>query len=107
MFPTVDYHVSPRSQAAPDETPDVFFYGLSFCGHCVEGKTLLQELGLEFRWTFIDLLEPDVRRPILKALRDRAGEPVNYPVLEVNGEFVFGYNRAVWSELLRSGSQKP
>jgi glutaredoxin len=79
---------------------DVYLYGLSFCESCREGRRLLEELGLAFRMTHLDQLEPDVRRPVLHELRAMYGKSVLYPVLEVDGEFTFGFEREAWTRAL-------
>ncbi|MFW5688681.1 MAG: glutaredoxin family protein, partial [Spirochaetota bacterium] len=79
-------------EGAPDDRPvDVYFYGLSFCDHCAEGRSLLEKLGVPFAMTYLDQLDPGVRRPVLQAFRKLHGERVLFPVLEVDGEFTFGY----------------
>jgi len=103
MFSTIPY-VSSRGD--PEQTKEsVCFYGLSFCQHCHEGRALLDELGVSYRMTYLDELEPEVRRPVLRKFREIYRKPVLYPVLEIDGEYTFGYSREVWSDLLRSVSQ--
>jgi glutaredoxin len=104
MFDTVPYEPSHDGPVAVAESR-VFFYGLSFCDHCAQGRKLLEESGIQFSWTHLDRLEPDVRRPVLRAFRDVYGKPVIYPVLEIDGEYTFGYNQAIWSDLIGSISQ--
>jgi glutaredoxin len=105
MFDTVRYASSGGDSDSTTESR-VYLYGLSFCEHCTQGRALLEELGIDFSMTYLDKLEPGVRRPILKHFRDLYGKPVVYPVLEIDGEFTFGYNREVWSDLLRPISQE-
>ena len=104
MFSEIPYTSSGDDPDAQEQIP-IYFYGLSFCDHCVEGRRLLEELGVPFRMTYLDQLEPDVRRPVMHELRTTYGQSVLYPVLEIDGEFTFGYSREKWSDLLRSFSQ--
>lgn len=104
MFSTIPYESS-RSASASGEPARVILYGLSFCGHCAEGRELLEELGVEFSSTYLDRLDPDVRRPVLARFRAVYGKPVIYPVLEIDGEFTFGYDKEIWSGLLSALSQ--
>ncbi|HKJ86072.1 MAG TPA: glutaredoxin [Spirochaetia bacterium] len=104
MFSTIPYEYS---RGDPEQaSSDIYLYGLSFCDHCAEARTLLEELDVPFSMTYLDTLEPDVRRPVLRKFREMYGKSVIYPVLEVDGEFTFGYSREKWSDLLRSISQK-
>lgn len=105
MFERIPYvasHGDPEASAAHD----IYLYGLSFCDHCSSGREFLEDLDIPFAMTYLDQLEPEVRRPVLKTFREMYGKPVVYPVLEIDGEFTFGYSREVWSDLLRSISQK-
>ncbi|MFW6312960.1 MAG: glutaredoxin family protein [Spirochaetota bacterium] len=105
MFSTIPYE---QSRGDPEHASnEIYLYGLSFCEHCAEGRALLEELGVPFAMTYLDRLEPDVRRPVLRKFREIYGKSVIYPVLEIAGEFTFGYSRDKWSSLLRSISQNP
>lgn len=112
MYDTIPYVSSrdhtadgrPTEGSAAQGSPGVYLYGLSFCDHCTSGKEMLEELGIPFAMTLLDQLDPAVRRPVLKSLRDRYGKQVVFPVLEIDGEFTFGFNRKIWSELLQSVS---
>ncbi len=101
MFDTIAYKTMGPAPAAGAKTR-VFFYGLSFCDHCVEGIAFLDELGIPYAMTYIDALEPDVRRPVLSAFRRIHGEPVIYPVLEVDGDLTVGFNREVWRQRIET-----
>lgn len=105
MFTSVPYATS-RGDPKTQTDADVYLYGLSFCEHCREGQKLLEESGIRFSMTYLDQLEPDVRRPILRSFREIYGERVIYPVLEINGQFTFGYDRESWSNLLASISHR-
>lgn len=96
MFDTIPYQEIGEQR----EDTQVVMYGLSFCGHCEEGKAFLSSLGVGFRYASLDTLEAPLRRPVLKALRDRYGRPVLYPVLEVDGEFTFGFEPDAWRAAL-------
>ena len=44
-------HVSGKNKGT------IMLYALSTCGWCAKTKELLRELGIEFDYTFVDLLE--------------------------------------------------
>lgn len=104
MFSTIPYETT-RAASASADPARIILYGLSFCDHCAQGRAFLEEIGVSFMHTHLDRLEPDVRRPVLAKLREIYGKPVIYPVLEIDGEFTFGFNEEVWSDLLKSESQ--
>ena len=103
MFSDIPYVTSSGEPA--DASAEVYFYGLSFCDHCTAGKQLLEEMNVPFAMVYLDQLEPAQRRPVLRAFRETYGKQVIYPVLEVNGNYTFGFNREVWSEILQPVSQ--
>lgn len=104
MFSTIPYATS-RPASTSADTARIILYGLSFCDHCAQGRAFLEELGVDFSFTHIDRLDPEVRRPVLARFRELYGKPVVYPVLEIDGEFTFGFNEEVWAELLQHRSQ--
>ena len=104
MFSTIPYERSPNASPS-DEPARVILYGLSFCDHCAQARSFLEERGVAFSHTHLDKLEPDVRRPVLARFRELYGKPVIYPVLEIDGEFTFGFNEDIWSGLLKAESQ--
>ncbi len=95
MFETIPYA---RSKQVPDrpDAPPVYFYGLSSCEHCKEGRDLLEEQQVPFEMVYLDTLDPEIRRPVLHEFRQRYGDRVPYPVLEIEGEFLFGFDRERW-----------
>ncbi|TVQ22065.1 MAG: glutaredoxin family protein [Spirochaetaceae bacterium] len=97
MFDSIPYT---RHYADQHDEHRVYLYGLSYCEHCEQGRQLLEEQGVAFDMTHLDTLAADVRRPVLKAFRDEYGEHVPYPVLEIDDEYLFGFNREVWLEKL-------
>ena len=104
MFSTIPYE-RPRTASPADDEARIFLYGLSFCDHCAQARAFLEELGVDFSYTQIDRLEPEVRRPVLARFRQIYGKPVIYPVLEIDGEFTFGFSEEIWSGLLHDESQ--
>lgn len=101
MFASIPY-TSADGEPADPEQADAILYALSFCTHCAEAKTFLEELDVSFAMTQLDTLDPDLRRPALQALRRIYGDRVIYPVLEIDGEMTFGYDRDIWRDRLRS-----
>jgi glutaredoxin len=100
MFETIPYEAKNIEVDDQHVAHEIYLYGLSYCGHCQEGQAFLEELGVPFKMALIDTLEADVRRPALKRFRDIYGKHVPYPVLEVDGEYLFGFDREAWEQHL-------
>lgn len=98
MFQDVAYETYPPGRGNPPtgEPPAVFLYALTFCPHCDLGKEFLTERGCGFRMVYVDKIEPEIRRTVLRSLRETYGKSVLYPVLEIHGEFTFGFSPEVW-----------
>ncbi|MFP4112983.1 MAG: glutaredoxin family protein [Spirochaetota bacterium] len=104
MFPEIPYETVDTHQDDGDERT-IILYSLSFCHHCREARRLLEELHVSFRTTHLDLLDPEVRRPALRELREIHGDRVPYPVLEIDGSFTFGFDRDEWMRRLGSTAE--
>ncbi len=80
---------------------DVVLYSLSTCVHCAEAISLLQMHRIRFRYTFLDELEPELKKRIKKELRIHFHTPLSFPFLVVDGQMVsVGYNKAAWEQRL-------
>ncbi|NBC28988.1 MAG: hypothetical protein GVY29_03230 [Spirochaetes bacterium] len=79
---------------------NVTVYGLFTCVPCKEAKEYLQELGLAFRYVILEHQKPELRRQLKKTFQDTLGSRPVYPVLEVNGEFTFGFKEEAWRTVL-------
>ena len=99
MFRTLPYARSRKAVDKPS-TPPIYLYGLTACAHCLAARRLLEEHELPFQMVYLDTLDPDVRRPAMQALRKEYGDRVLYPVLEIDGRFMFGFDREEWTVLI-------
>ena len=101
MFESLPYARSAKGVETPG-MPPVYLYGLTACEHCKEGRQLLEEHRIPFSMVYLDALTPEIRRPVLTALREQYGQRVLYPVLEVDGEYTFGFDRDAWEKIIGS-----
>jgi len=70
---------------------DVQFYGLSTCVWCKKTRRYLEQAGVEFEFTYLDLLEGDERAEAL-AIVKKWNPDATFPTLVVDGEkAVLGY----------------
>lgn len=74
----------------------VTVYGLLQCVPCKEAKEFLQESGLAFRYVILEHQKPDIRQELKRRFQEILGRRPVYPVLEVNGEFTFGFHIETW-----------
>lgn len=78
----------------------VVLYGLSYCDHCHDGKRFLESTGIQFEFAFIDSHPAPVRAQATARFRRAYGKPLIYPILEVDGEYIFGFDETEWKTRL-------
>jgi len=63
----------------------VMLYALSTCGWCKKTKDLLRELGIEFDYTYVDLLEGKEQDEAMNAV-ERFNPSGSFPTLVINDQ---------------------
>ena len=66
---------------------DVFLYALSTCIWCKRTKRLLDDLGVEYRYIDVDLLEGEERTSVKEELK-KWNSDVTFPTLVIDDEHV-------------------
>ena len=61
----------------------VMLYALSTCGWCNKTKELLRELGVEFDYTYVDLLEGEEQDEAMNTV-ERFNPSGSFPTLVIN-----------------------
>jgi glutaredoxin len=61
----------------------VMLYALSTCGWCNKTKELLRELGIEFDYTYVDLLEGKAQDEAMNSV-ERFNPAGSFPTLVIN-----------------------
>jgi len=61
----------------------VMLYALSTCGWCKRTKELLREIGIEFDYTYVDLLEGKEQDEAMNAV-ERFNPSGSFPTLVIN-----------------------
>ncbi|MFO7967205.1 MAG: glutaredoxin family protein [Archaeoglobaceae archaeon] len=75
-----------------EDKGDVKLYALSTCGWCNKTKKLLNELGVEYRYTDVDLLEGAERDAVMDDVC-KFNPKCTLPTLVINDkECIVGYN---------------
>lgn len=71
---------------------DVRLYALSTCGWCKKTKNLLKDLGVEYNYTDVDLLQGKERDEVMDEIR-KHNPKVTLPTLVINDEdCIVGYD---------------
>jgi glutaredoxin len=82
-----------------EEDVMVKVYALSTCPYCKMTKQYLSENGVEYESTDVDLLSGDEREQTIAEVKRLSGG-TSFPVVQIDGEVVVGYNKARLKELL-------
>lgn len=86
-------------QVSGEKKADIMLYALSTCPWCKKTKALLNELGLEYRYVDVDLLEGDARQDAMKDV-EKCNDRFSFPTIEVNGsECIVGFKEDKIREL--------
>ena len=81
---------------------DVTLYALSTCGWCKKTKLLLDELGVAYRYTYVDLLSGTDKDRILREV-ERWNPRRSFPTVVIgNSEVVVGFQSDRIKQLLRT-----
>jgi len=72
---------------------NVLLFALSTCGWCKKTRKLLEELGVDFNYIYVDLLEGSERKDALKQL-EKWNPQLSFPTLVLNNErSIIGYDK--------------
>jgi glutaredoxin len=66
---------------------DIFMYTLSTCIWCKKTKALLAELGAEYSYVDVDLVEGDARDEVMAAFQSKNPE-TSFPTIILDGDRV-------------------
>jgi glutaredoxin len=95
----IDQHIQ---HIAGDNRGQVLLYALSTCGWCRKTRNLLDELGVEYDYVYVDQLEGEPKREALD--RVRAWNPnTTFPTLVIDGEALIGFQEDGMRRALRGG----
>jgi len=79
----------------------VLLYALSTCGWCKKTKALLNELGVEYDYTDVDLLKGDEQAATVKEIM-KFNPDCNFPTLVINSQkCIVGFKEADIREALK------
>lgn len=69
----------------------IMMFALSTCGWCKKTKRLLNELGVEYHYTDVDLLEGKKREEAMEEM-ERWNPKFTFPTLVVKNKCIIGYD---------------
>ena len=82
---------------------DVLLYALSTCGWCRKTKDLLGDLGVEYRYIDVDLLDSEAKSEAIKEITDW-NPRCSFPTMVINNDrCIVGYQADKIREALGSG----
>lgn len=79
---------------------DVLLFALSTCGWCKKTRLLLEELGIDYDYVYVDLTEGDERNEVIENLK-KWNSSLSFPTLVLNNEkCIIGFDKdAIVEEL--------
>ena len=79
---------------------NVMLYALSTCGWCKKTKELLNNLGVEYDYIYVDLLKGDAQDEAIKEIK-KFIRACNFPTMVINDKkCIVGYNEEDIKEAL-------
>ncbi|MGC9314203.1 MAG: glutaredoxin family protein [bacterium] len=78
---------------------DIRLYALSTCIWCKKTRVLLEELGVEFEFIYIDLISGDEKTAAVDEV-EKFNPRVSFPTLVIDGEVIVGFKEDRVREIL-------
>jgi glutaredoxin len=79
----------------------VMLYALSTCGHCRNTRNLLNDLGVEYDYLFVDLLQGQEKEQAI-AMVEKWNPDCSFPTLVINdSKCIVGFKEADIKEALK------
>ena len=83
---------------------EIFGYFLSTCGWCARTRGLLDSLGVEYSYLYVDLLDGEDKRQAVDELK-RWNPSGTFPTIVINGSrTIVGHQEEKLREALRDGN---
>jgi glutaredoxin len=79
---------------------DVLIYALSTCGWCRKTRELIEELGVKYRYVYVDLIEGEDRDNAVKLIR-ALNPSLSFPTTVINGKVIVGFKEDEIKEALK------
>ncbi|HOP09437.1 MAG TPA: glutaredoxin family protein [Candidatus Methanofastidiosa archaeon] len=69
---------------------DVLLYALSTCGWCRKTRELIESLGAEYRYVYVDLLEKEDMDEAVELIKE-LNPALSFPTAVINGVVIVGF----------------
>jgi glutaredoxin len=69
----------------------VKMFTLSTCSHCKDAKAFIKELGIEYDFTDVDLLQGDERKSTIEEVR-KINHRLSFPTIMIGDKVIVGNN---------------
>jgi glutaredoxin-like protein NrdH len=80
---------------------DIVLYAISTCGWCKKTKSLLNKLGVEYRYIYVDLLDKKEKEKIEEEVK-KWNSKCNYPTMVINNKkCIVGFKEDEIQEVLK------
>ncbi len=89
------------NHVAGQKRGQVTLYALSTCVWCRKTKQLLNDLGVEYRYIDVDLLEGEARNQATEELK-RLNPRCSFPTVAINGNCIVGFDEQKIQEALQA-----
>lgn len=77
----------PMEHVKGENKGSVVLYALSTCGWCKKTRMLLEELGIEFNYIYVDLTEDEERSDVIKDVQ-KWNPQLSFPTVVINNKDV-------------------
>ncbi|MBE0480694.1 MAG: glutaredoxin family protein [Dehalococcoidia bacterium] len=79
----------------------IMLYALSTCGWCAKTRKFLEDLGVEYYYEYVDLLQGEERDQVIREV-EKWNPSRSFPTLVVNGDTVIiGYRENAIRETIK------
>lgn len=75
-----------------DARNTVKMFTLSTCGHCKAAKEFMKELGVEYDYTDVDLLQGEERQQAISEMR-KLNQRLSFPTIVIGDTIIVGNNQ--------------
>jgi glutaredoxin-like protein NrdH len=85
---------------AGEKMAEVMLYALSTCVWCQKTRALLEELGVDYSYEYVDLLAGDEKQQAMRAV-ERWNPRFSFPTVVINDKAIIGFKENEIREALK------
>jgi glutaredoxin len=88
------------TKVAGKKSAEIKLYALSTCGWCRKTRELLEELGVEYSYVYVDQLSGEEKSEVMKEV-ERWNPRCSFPTLVINQQCIVGFQDEQIREALK------